>query len=96
MFKRAEQMEVAWSKVGAIRGMLEDFPLLLLHDNARPHTANKINGALRNFQVVSSPSIYYSDSYGLALSDERTGLSFVYAAGPRQRCLSRIRVPWDA
>jgi hypothetical protein len=27
MFKRAEQMEVAWSKVGAIRRMLEDFPL---------------------------------------------------------------------
>jgi hypothetical protein len=36
------------------------------------------------------------DSYGLlcgALSDERTGLSFVYAAGPRQRSLSRFRVP---
>jgi hypothetical protein len=28
------------------------------------------------------------------LSDERTGLSFVYAAGPRQRSLSRVRVPW--
>jgi hypothetical protein len=27
MFKRVEQMEVAWSKVGAIRRMLEDFPL---------------------------------------------------------------------
>jgi hypothetical protein len=27
MFKRAELMEVAWSKVGAIRRMLEDFPL---------------------------------------------------------------------
>jgi hypothetical protein len=40
------------------------------------------------------------DSYGLvlrgALSDERTGLSFVYAAGPRQRSLSRVRVPWDS
>jgi hypothetical protein len=38
------------------------------------------------------------DSYGLvlwgALSDERTSLSFVYAAGPRQRSLSRVRVPW--
>jgi hypothetical protein len=35
-------------------------------------------------------------SYGLvlcgALSDERTGLSFVYAAGPRQRSLSWGRV----
>jgi hypothetical protein len=27
MFKWAEQMEVAWRKVGAIRRMLEDFPL---------------------------------------------------------------------
>jgi hypothetical protein len=30
------------------------------------------------------------------LSDERTDLSFVYAAGPRQRSLSRVRVPWDS
>jgi hypothetical protein len=30
-----------------------------------------------------------------ALSDERTGLSFVYAAGPCQRSLSQVRVPWD-
>jgi hypothetical protein len=31
-----------------------------------------------------------------ALSDERTGLSFVYPAGPRQHSLSRVRVPWDS
>jgi hypothetical protein len=30
-----------------------------------------------------------------ALTDERMGLSFVYAAGPCQRSLSRVRVPWD-
>jgi hypothetical protein len=39
------------------------------------------------------------DNYGLAfvcaLSDERTGLSFVYAAGPCQCSLSRVQVPWD-
>jgi hypothetical protein len=42
------------------------------------------------------------DSYGLvffflwgALSDERTGLSFIYAVGPCQRSLFRARVPWD-
>jgi hypothetical protein len=29
-----------------------------------------------------------------AHSDERTGLSFVYAAGPCQNSLSRVRVPW--
>jgi hypothetical protein len=28
-------------------------------------------------------------------SDERTGLSFLYAAGPCQRSVSRVRVPWD-
>jgi hypothetical protein len=28
------------------------------------------------------------------LSDERTGLSFLYALGPRQHSLSRVRVPW--
>jgi hypothetical protein len=31
-----------------------------------------------------------------ALSDERAGLSFIYAVGPRQRRLSRVRVPWDS
>jgi hypothetical protein len=30
-----------------------------------------------------------------ALSDERSGLSFVCAAGLCQRSLSRVRVPWD-
>jgi hypothetical protein len=30
-----------------------------------------------------------------ALSDERSGLPFVYAAGPCKRSLSRVRVPWD-
>jgi hypothetical protein len=29
-----------------------------------------------------------------ALSEERTGLSIVYAAGSSQRSLSRVRVPW--
>jgi hypothetical protein len=31
-----------------------------------------------------------------AFSDERTSLSFVYDAGPCQRSLSRVRVPWDS
>jgi hypothetical protein len=31
-----------------------------------------------------------------ALSDERTGLSFIYAAGPCPRSLSLVRVPWDS
>jgi hypothetical protein len=31
-----------------------------------------------------------------AVSDERTGLSFTTAAGPRQRSRSWVRVPWDS
>jgi hypothetical protein len=31
-----------------------------------------------------------------ALSDQRTGLSFVHAAGPCQRSLSRVRFSWDS
>jgi hypothetical protein len=31
-----------------------------------------------------------------ALSDQRTGLSFTVAAGPRQRSHSRVRVAWDS
>jgi hypothetical protein len=31
-----------------------------------------------------------------ALSDERTGLSFICAAGPCQGNLSLVRVPWDS
>jgi hypothetical protein len=47
------------------------------------------------------PDFYYRHTFaGLlmwgALSDERTGLSFIYGAGPRQRSLSRVRVPWDS
>jgi hypothetical protein len=41
-----------------------------------------------------------NNSYGLVLwgafSDERTSLAFVYAAGPCQHSLSRVRVPWDS
>jgi hypothetical protein len=52
------------------------------------------------------PDFYFRTEYGIrltvtvlipwgALSDERTGLSFVCAAGPCQRSLSRVLVPWD-
>jgi hypothetical protein len=47
------------------------------------------------------PDFYYCQSVeGLlmwgALSDERMGLSFTIAAGPRQRSHSRVRVPWES
>jgi hypothetical protein len=49
----------------------------------------------------SWPDIYYCLKIKVlllwgALSDERTGLSFIYVAGRRQHSLSRIRVPWDS
>jgi hypothetical protein len=47
------------------------------------------------------PDLYYCQTVAdllmwAALSDERTDLPFICAAGPRQRSLSRVRVPWDS
>jgi hypothetical protein len=47
------------------------------------------------------PDLYYCLTVaGLlmwgVLSDERTGLPFAIATGPRQRSHSRVRVPWDS
>jgi hypothetical protein len=47
------------------------------------------------------PDFYYCQTVGClltwgALSDEREGLSFTTAAGPRQRSHSRVRVQWDS
>jgi hypothetical protein len=36
-----------------------------------------------------------SQSLHNVFSDERMGLSFIIATGPRQRIHSRVRVPWD-
>jgi hypothetical protein len=49
----------------------------------------------------SWPDIYYFLTVTVlflwdALSEERTGLSFVYAAGPRQHSLSLVQIPWDS
>jgi hypothetical protein len=46
------------------------------------------------------PDFYYCQAVaGLlmwdGLSNERTGMSFIFAAGPRQRSHSRVQVPWD-
>jgi hypothetical protein len=47
------------------------------------------------------PDFYYCQTVTVllmwgAVSDERTGLSFTTAAGPRQHSHSRVRVPWDS
>jgi hypothetical protein len=61
------------------------------------------DGHSENLGVEHPPGthIYYSltvtvlfFSFVGALSGERTGLPFVYAAGPCQHSLSRVRVPW--
>jgi hypothetical protein len=49
----------------------------------------------------SWPDIYYCLTVTVlffwgALSEERTGLSFIFAADPRQRSLSRVGVPSDS
>jgi hypothetical protein len=55
----------------------------------------KVKVTLR-LTVSQSVSLFVEPHLWGALSDERTGLSFIYAAGPRQRSLSRVRVPWDS
>jgi hypothetical protein len=42
------------------------------------------------------PDLYYCQTDAGPLSDERTGLSFKFAAGPRQRSHSRVRIPSDS
>jgi hypothetical protein len=48
----------------------------------------------------SRPDFYYCQTVAGVLirgtlSDERTGLSFIIADGPRQRSHFRVRIPWD-
>jgi hypothetical protein len=47
------------------------------------------------FVTVRQLRVCWCGSLSLSLSDERTGLSFTIAAGPRQRSHFRVRVPWD-
>jgi hypothetical protein len=46
---------------------------------------------------ASTKFLWLSDSCGFVDvdADERTGLSFAIAAGPRQHSHSQVRVPWD-
>jgi hypothetical protein len=50
--------------------------------------------AVRNTEYGIRLTVTFLIPWG-ALSDERTGLSFLCAAGPCQRSLSRALVPWD-
>jgi hypothetical protein len=73
-------------------------PTILLLATPAPLSLTKVKVTLR-LTVSLGVNLLLFDSYGLvlwsALSDERTGLSFVYAAGPCQRSLSQVRVQWD-
>jgi hypothetical protein len=47
------------------------------------------------------PNLYFCHTVAClllwgALSDERAGLSFTIAAGPRHRSHSRVPIPWDS
>jgi hypothetical protein len=75
--------------------------VVLIHwRQSRSHIAT--DGQSISKSWCRTPSdIYYSLTgtvlfFWGTLSDERTGLSFFYAAGPRQRSLFRVRVPWDS
>jgi hypothetical protein len=61
MFKRAEQMEVAWSKVGAIRRMLENFPL----ESSRHHICL---GSMGTRVVMQEQHAFGEESWSLPLN----------------------------
>jgi hypothetical protein len=50
-------------------------------------------GLMTRYLLIFTVMVLFSSG---ALSDERTGLAFVYDADPRQRWLYRVRVPWDS
>jgi hypothetical protein len=64
-------------------------------------TTDSQSGSLSwNKAPIWTRYLFVFDNYGpvfvSVLSDERTGLTFVYAAGTRQRSLSWVRVPLDS
>jgi hypothetical protein len=95
---------ISWNELNFIYKTYSGIPPLLVRFNRKSNQSQ--SHFATNGQSISKwgswPDIYYLlfDSYGLvlwgALSDERTVLSFVYAAGPHQRSLSRIRFPRDS
>jgi hypothetical protein len=69
------------------------YPVVLLQFSFRYESKSKSH--------CDWPDIYYCLTVTVlflwgALSDERAGLTFVYAADSSQRSLSRVRVPWDS
>jgi hypothetical protein len=67
----------------------------MIDDQSASQSSNKarIWGIRPDFyycQIVAGSLVW------CALSDERTGLSFTYAAGSHQRSYCRVRVPWDS
>jgi hypothetical protein len=53
-------------------------------------------GLRTRFLLLSNCCGFVYMGLSLSLSDERTGLSFTIAAGPRQGSYFRVRVPWDS
>jgi hypothetical protein len=69
-----------------------------IQSQSQNHTATDGQSVSQSVNLGSWPDIYYFLTVTVlflwgALSDERTGLSFVYAAGSCQRSLPRVGVP---
>jgi hypothetical protein len=52
-------------------------------------------GLMTRYLLLLNVTVSFSFC-GAPLSDERTSLSFLHAADPSQRSLSRVRVPWNS
>jgi hypothetical protein len=67
---------------------------------SQSHITTDVQSISKSWRRAPS-DIYYSLTVTVlflwgALSDERAGLSFVYADGPCQQSLSQVWVPWDS
>jgi hypothetical protein len=89
---------IAWNRVAQL--YLQALGSIFVASYDSQGYGGGIRTRLHWVKVTLRPDIYYCLTLPVlflcgALSDERTGLSFVHAAGPCQRSLSLVQVPWD-
>jgi hypothetical protein len=87
-----------WCLLSSLGWLLTDWPTVRNSSQSRSHIATDGQSVSKSWcraPVFITLTVTVLFSWG-ALSDERTSLSFAYAAGPCQRSHSRVRVPWNS
>jgi hypothetical protein len=87
---------MSYEKSLTSHSLVSDWPLLLLELSLslmlRPTVSRPVRLGVKPHLGPKNKFYYCQTVAGLFISDERTGLSFTIAAGPRQRSHCRIRV----